>query len=723
MMVMKQHSIQTKLVLFFFILTVALFLSVGFLFFGNTQTVIKGAKEKELLTLAEETSNKIERFVFERYGDVVVMSQSPLLRKEDSDHSLKYDYLESVRKAYQTYDGIFVLDKQGSTKVASGLKDHTMEYQALMAQTQKGQIAGTDFIFLRDRQAYGLYFAAPIYDYNHEMVGTVVERMNMNAIEGIVKNVHPGKAGYAYLISSKGEKLFFPEEYQTEETLVIDGQNVGVTYINRGQNQHVAAFYRIKNYEQLDTRWYLVVEEPITEAFEVMTQLRNYTLVVVLASICILFILSVIMSQAITGPIKKLVEETKFAAEGGLPQNIEINSNDELGTLARSFNLLQSNLKFMMQQVLEKSGEAASLEEIRRYADKFFENLPSAVVTIDNTGKITTFNGTAVKLTGMEQEELIGQSLARRFPDSVMPILQLLQDSLRQGVVYIKHIIEIVNISGEGIPILIDTSIQKDGNGKTIGAIAIFRSLREIQLFEESMTRAKNLTALGELSAGMAHEIRNPLTTIKGYAQYLESELADKPELVEDVSTIVHEVDRLNSIIDRFLIFARPNHPELQREDINKLLEYILEFYEREIPSDIRITENYEILPPVWIDSGQIEQVILNIILNAVQAMPKGGELSISTRYLRQFALAEIVIADTGVGIPPQNYDKIFEPFYTTKSKGTGLGLAICSRIVENHKGFIEVSSIQGEKTEFIIRLPVEEGGESQHEKSIHTDC
>lgn len=713
MAVTKQHSIQTKLVLFFFILTIALFLSVGFLFFDNTQTIIKGAKEKELLTLVEETANKIERFVFERYGDVVVMSQSPLLRNVDSERSLKYDYLESVREAYKTYDGIFVLDQEGNATLVAGLEDRSKGYEKLIVEAKQGKVAGTDFIFLPDHKTYGLYFAAPIYDYDNAMVGTVVERMNMSAIESIVKNVHPGKAGYAYLINSSGEKLFFPEEYKTEESLDIDGQNVGVAYTDRGKNQHVAAFYRIKNYEQGNTQWYLVVEEPITEAFEVVTQLRNYTLMVVLASICILFILSIIMSQAITNPIKKLVEETKFAAEGSLRQDIKISSNDELGTLARSFNILQSNLKSMMQQVLEKSGEAASLEEIRRYADTFFENLPSAVVTIDNTERITTFNSTAAKLTGMKQEELVGQSMEKLFPDNVMPILRLLQDSLQRGVVYIKHIVEIVGASGECVPILIDTSIQKDGNGKTIGAIAIFRSLKEIQIFEESMNRAKNLTALGELSAGMAHEIRNPLTTIKGYAQYLELELADQPELVEDVTTIVHEVDRLNSIIDRFLIFARPNHPELRQEDINRLLQRILEFYKREIPDNIRVTQSYEELPAAWIDSGQIEQVILNIILNALQAMPKGGELSISTRYLEQFALAEIMIADTGLGIPPQNYDKIFEPFFTTKNKGTGLGLAICSRIVENHKGFIEVSSAPGERTKFIIRLPVEEGGEN----------
>lgn len=709
---MRQHSIQTKLVLFFFILTVALFLSVGFLFFGNTQSVIVSAKEKELMTLSEETSNKIERFIFERYGDIEVMAQSPVLKDMESSDKLKFDYLESVRMAYKTYDSIFVVDVTGEIVISSGTMDKNQDYIELLQKIKQGELIESDFILFQDSQRYGIYFAAPIVSSEGNVIGAVVERMNLDAIENIVRNVHPGRVGYAYLMDSNGETIFFPEQNNHNRLIDTNQQNKGVSYFNRGEQPHVAAFCEIKGYKTIDNKWYLIVEESTTEAFEVMKQLRNYAILVVLSSICILFILSIIMSQAITGPIKRLVEETQSAAESSLGQNIEINSNDELGTLARSFNIMQSNLKSMMQQVLEKSGEAASLEEIRQYADKIFENVSSAVLTIDNTGKITTFNSVAAKLTGLQQGDLVGGSIEKQLPDSIKPIIKLLQDSLVKGVIYIKHIIDITNTSGSNIPILIDTSIQRDSLGNTIGAIGVFRSVKEIQQFEESITRAKNLASLGELSAGMAHEIRNPLTSIKGYAQYIKSELDDRPELILDISTIISEVDRLNGIIDRFLVFARPNHPELQPEDINSLLSRVSEFYKREIPSNVSLITNFENLPPVSIDDEQMEQVILNLFLNAVQAMPDGGVLSIKTRYLKQFGLAEIIISDTGLGISPQNYDKIFEPFFTTRSKGTGLGLAICSRIVENHKGFIEVRSTPGEKTEFIIRLPVSEGGE-----------
>ncbi len=712
MIVMRQHSIQIKLVFFFFILTIALFLSVGFLFFGNTHTVIINAKEKELMTLSKETSNKIERFLFERYGDIEVMAQSPILKDMESSNKLKFDYLESVRMAYKTYDSIFVVDAAGKIVISSGKIDNSQDYTELLQKVKQGELIESEFILFQDRQTYRVYFAAPIKSNKGDVIGTVVERMNLDAIENIVLNVHPGRAGYAYLMDSKGKTIFFPGYNSIDGVIDINQQKEEVIYFQRGEQKHVAAIYAINGYKIDENQLYLVVEEPTTEAFEVMSQLRNYTILVVLSSICILFILSIIMSQSITGPIKKLVVETQNVAESSYLQNIEINSNDELGTLARSFNTMQSNLKSMMQQVLIKSGEAASLEEIRQYADKIFENVPISVLTVDNTGKITTFNTVATKLTGLKQGDIVGESIKKQFPESISPIIKLLQDSLERRVIYIKHITNIINASGTVIPILIDTSVQKDSQGKIIGAIGVFRSIKEIQQFEDSITRAKNLASLGELSAGMAHEIRNPLTTIKGYAQYIKSELNQNSELISDVSTIESEVDRLNGIIDRFLIFARPNHPELQSEDINGLLSRVLKLYKRELPSNICVITNFEKLPFVLLDSDQMEQVVLNMLLNAVQAMPDGGELSIKTRYLKQFELAEIIIADTGLGISSQNYDKIFEPFFTTRNKGTGLGLAICSRIVENHKGFIEVNSTQGEKTEFIIRLPVREGGE-----------
>lgn len=231
MIAMRQHSIQTKLVLFFFILTIALFLSVGFLFFGNTQTVIISAKEKELMTLSEETSNKIERFIFERYGDIEVMAQSPVLKNMESSDKLKFDYLESVRNAYKIYDSIFVIDATGKIVISSGTIDKNQDYIDLLQKVKQGDLIRSDFIFFQDSQRYGVYFAAPIISNNGDVIGAVVERMNLDAIENIVRNVHPGRAGYAYLMDQSGKTIFFPEYNSNDGVIDINQQKEGIIYL------------------------------------------------------------------------------------------------------------------------------------------------------------------------------------------------------------------------------------------------------------------------------------------------------------------------------------------------------------------------------------------------------------------------------------------------------------------------------------------------------------
>ena len=221
---MRQHSIQTKLVLFFFILTIALFLSVGFLFFGNTQKVIIDAKEKELMTLSEETSNKIERFLFERYGDIEVMAQSPALNDMESKDNLKFDYLESVRKAYKTYDSIFVVDASGKIVISSGAIDKNQNYIEIFQEVKQDELVESDFILFQDSKRYGVYFAAPIISGEGNIIGAVVERMNLDAIENIVRNVHPGREGYAYLMDSKGKTIFFPEQSKYDGFQEINNQ-------------------------------------------------------------------------------------------------------------------------------------------------------------------------------------------------------------------------------------------------------------------------------------------------------------------------------------------------------------------------------------------------------------------------------------------------------------------------------------------------------------------
>jgi signal transduction histidine kinase len=224
---------------------------------------------------------------------------------------------------------------------------------------------------------------------------------------------------------------------------------------------------------------------------------------------------------------------------------------------------------------------------------------------------------------------------------------------------------------------------------------------------EEQLRRADRLSALGELSAGMAHEIRNPLGSIKGAVEILKDDYRPDEAKYEFIQILQKETDRLNHIVQEFLGFARPKQPEFQFADLNKAIESVLTLTAQEAKkAGVKVDKRLD--PSIGkrsLDAGLLKQAFLNLILNAIQAMPGGGVLSVESG-LRGDAI-EVTIGDTGIGISEENRKKLFSPFFTTKKNGTGLGLAITYRIIQNHRGTIDVKSEQGKGTMFTVKIPI----------------
>jgi two-component system sensor histidine kinase HydH len=224
---------------------------------------------------------------------------------------------------------------------------------------------------------------------------------------------------------------------------------------------------------------------------------------------------------------------------------------------------------------------------------------------------------------------------------------------------------------------------------------------------EEQLRRADRLSALGELSAGMAHEIRNPLGAIKGAVEILKDDYSPDEAKYEFIGILIKETDRLNRIVQEFLGFARPKIPEFQPADVNEAIESVLTLTAQESrKAGVMVEKRLD--PSIGkrsIDAGMLKQAFLNLILNAIQAMPNGGILTIESSL--QGRVLIVKISDTGTGIPEENRKKLFSPFFTTKKSGTGLGLAITYRIIENHRGTIDVASEPGKGTTFTVKIPV----------------
>jgi signal transduction histidine kinase len=235
----------------------------------------------------------------------------------------------------------------------------------------------------------------------------------------------------------------------------------------------------------------------------------------------------------------------------------------------------------------------------------------------------------------------------------------------------------------------------------------IQRTTADLRKAETQLIRSEKLAALGQLAAGIAHEIRNPLTSINILIHSLTENLPSENSHREDLKVIEEEIHRINEIVDQFLRFARPAPPLLEKTDVRPIFEETLQLLRPQIERQkISVQKDFEPLPPVTIDKEQIKQVILNLLLNAIQAMPEGGQLELKGRVSGEDWI-QFLIQDSGVGIPLKDLDKLFDPFFSTKDGGIGLGLSIAHRIIDQHNGKIEVESKPGKGTLFTLSLPL----------------
>jgi two-component system nitrogen regulation sensor histidine kinase GlnL len=254
-----------------------------------------------------------------------------------------------------------------------------------------------------------------------------------------------------------------------------------------------------------------------------------------------------------------------------------------------------------------------------------------------------------------------------------------------------------------------------DQSGETRGVVLLLRDLTRIRELEEQVRRAEHLTALGTLTAGIAHEIRNPLMGVRGAAQLLQAESSFPPALKEYTDVIIREVDRLNALVEGMRAFAQPSPPRLVECNVNQIMEEILALEEPVLMRRrVTVRRIYDPqVPPIAADPDQIRQVFLNLIRNGAEAMEAGGDLTLETAYERRsprcfgFSVAVVKVVDQGPGRSLEARQHLFDPFFTTKSTGTGLGLAICHRIIGDHRGSIEVADAEEGGCAATILLPL----------------
>lgn len=346
------------------------------------------------------------------------------------------------------------------------------------------------------------------------------------------------------------------------------------------------------------------------------------------------------------------------------------------------------------------------IDALNEYINSLIDRFPSGIIIINKDGTVKFINKIARKLfdiSAKRRKKIMIEELFEKKHATVNPLLKTIEENKPLT----RFEINIIDKNGGKNTIGFSTSLLKNGEGKITGAIGLMRGLTKIKEMEKRLMRQDRLIALGEMSAGMAHEIRNPLAGIKTGVEYLER-LLDK-KYRPSVKMIIKEIDRLNRIVTDMTLYA--NRPPIRSEQINieNLLNVSLAFMKSTIAEKSlkTITKLGDDIPPLQLDTEQIREVFDNIILNAVQSTEENGKITISTHIVKDGKMVEVRIIDTGIGIPKENKEKIFNPFFTTKKGGTGLGLSICHRIIAEHNGDIIISSKEGRGTTVRILLPI----------------
>ena len=402
---------------------------------------------------------------------------------------------------------------------------------------------------------------------------------------------------------------------------------------------------------------------------------------------------------------------------------------------------LEQMVEERTRELQDAQAKLAASEERYRAV---FEHAGDAIIVLDMKGVVQAYNWQAEQMFGYKAKEVVGRrwqslhpptgpSARRRAQQQTEERAEML---MRQGFYRSGEAVSYTRKDGKPLPVETSGAVIKDGQGNLMGYSVIFRDISErkrlekereqyaraleakikevetarseLQEAQEKLVRSEKLAAIGELAGGVGHELQNPLGAIKNVA-YLLNQALEQPEplVKESLEILEKEVARSERIISSLLDFGRPRSPVQQGVSINHVAQKAL--FGAKVPEKVEVVRQLdESLPAIVADGDQLGIVFGNIILNAIQAMPEGGKLVVKSEVLSPAWLA-VSFADTGVGIPKENLEKLFEPLFTTRGNGVGLGLAIAKALVEMHRGVIEVKSRVGKGTTFTVKLPTAE--------------
>ncbi len=730
-----------------FLLILSLIIVLGQFFHRTLQDEMANQFNAQQLLLAQQVAVNVEGFINGVFKDISVIARHPDIERIAAAPGVR-SIVQGIHfhLASDIVLTIQVLDRSGTVRYDSGAPgreggdlSRSVHFRAARA-LRRGELYVSDLFDAPDRRfgAKQLIVATPIRRGSPgspaaEFGGMVQAVLSLDGITAkFLAQIRSGTRGYAWMMDDAGTLLYHPTQpqmvgknlhvtdqgcfkchrsFDTEKRMIEGRTETFGSYEAPGGENKVAAFFRVPVGART---WIVVVSAPYTDVIALMHKSRMFYS---------FLIISIFLTTLAASTVMIVIYKKKVLAE------------------ERALHL-ENQRRLEQEVVLTKN-----------YLENIIENTKTSLMVLDRDLAVKTVNTAQARTLNRAAKEILGRPFFSLFPDGLrpyngIPIESLLQKALSGGrsfeikeyritgiqaePVYLDMIVSPLLIAGgvEGIVItssnatkrvLLEEALKKYTEELEV---RVEREVAEHRKLEQQVLHSEKLAALGRLAAGIAHEIGNPLTSISTFAQMLREMAAD--EFTQSSLDIINtHIQRITEIVRQMSSFSRPAAMNLRPHQVNDILRASLDLMrlDKRMKSTIVIKENLSPdIPRTVIDEGQVAQVFINIILNALDAMPEGGTLTVSSRRLADEQgrdSIEIGIADTGVGLPASEFERIFDPFYTTKEagKGTGLGLSVSYDIIKRFGGDIKVASEPGEGTIFTVILPVqpEPSKEPQH--------
>ena|GEM_PF-680744 len=455
------------------------------------------------------------------------------------------------------------------------------------------------------------------------------------------------------------------------------------------------------------------------DMLQLISQARTETLNLTLAALVVSLFLSILFSERVlTARIRQIRDGSKFISQEDLTYRLPENWHDELGDLARAFNEMAKTIKANRDKLVSQNEQLQhyieSLEQLKTYIQNILGSLGTGVITWNRQGRIETANSAAERelkefYAGLKAMTIRG-FLKPMNSGSRKTLLRCLRALVEKGVPPVPFDLEFDLGPNRGFKVMqSEFTYLRDTAQNPYGMVLTLDNITQRRIIEQQLYHADKLSSIGQLAASVAHEIKNPLASIKTLGQLLQEEIPPKDQKREYIDVIVSEVNRLNSVVEQLLKYAKPEESSFKRVKFSEVIAPVLALVHHEAERHrVAISAEFADELHVYVDAEKIKQVFLNLIFNSLQAIENGGNITIRAFQDPASPWTVCRVQDTGAGMPSEIVDHIFDPFFTTKQRGTGLGLAIVKKIIDLHGGKIEVKSRPNEGSTFNIYLPLE---------------